>query len=206
MPRGMARARKGDLSGRAAVLGLLIKQSDTINGLKPRLERKFPGAWGPTTVYSAVDHLAKDGHVRIVTEGVERSLDRYEATPEGVDWFRRWVSEFSVPVLRDAVRAKLEYVSDEHELRMLLDAIREQEEACFAASNAAQYRLSRARERGELGSAKGEEWEMRLRYVLMGDEVSWWREWGVRLKRVREGLEGSGEWQEGFYDGSVGDG
>jgi DNA-binding PadR family transcriptional regulator len=202
----MAPARKGDLSGRTAVLGLLIEQPDTINGLKPRLERKFPGAWGPTIVYSVVDNLAKDGHVRIVAQGVERSLDRYEVTPEGVDWFRRWVSEFSVPVLRDAVRAKLEYVSDEHELRMLLEAIREQEEACYAASNAAQYRLNRARERGELGSAKGEEWEMRLRYVLMADEVSWWRDWGVRLKRMRTGLEDSGEWQEGSDGGSDGDG
>jgi DNA-binding PadR family transcriptional regulator len=198
----MAPARKGDLSGRAAVLGLLIKQPDTINGLKPRLERKFPGAWGPTIVYSAVDNLAKDGHVRIVTPGVERSLDRYEATPEGVDWFRRWLGEFSVPLLRDAL--KLEYVSDEHELVVLLEGMREQEEACFAASNAAQYRLGRARQRGELGSAKGEEWEMRLRYVLMADEVSWWRDWGVRLKRMRTGLEGSGEWQEGSSNGGSG--
>jgi DNA-binding PadR family transcriptional regulator len=202
----MARARKGDLSGRAAVLGLLIKQPDTINGLKPRLERKFPGAWGPTIVYSAVDNLAKDGHVRILTPAAERSLDRYEATSEGVEWFRRWVGEFSVPVLRDAVRAKLEYVSDEHELRMLLEAIREQEESCFAASNAAQYRLNRARKRGELGSARDAKWEMRLRYALMSDEVSWWRDWGVRLKRLREGLEDSGEWQEGADGGSDGNG
>lgn len=193
----MARARKGDLSGRAAVLGLLIERSDTINGLKPRLERKFPGAWGPTIVYSSVENLAKDGHVRIVTPGVERSLDRYEATPGGVDWFRKWVGEFSVPVLRDAVRAKLEYVADEHELRMLMEAIREQEDACFAASNAAQYRLNRARKRGELGSAKDAEWAMRLRYALMGDEVSWWRDWGLRLKRLREGLEDPGERPEG---------
>lgn len=40
-PPDMARARRGDLSGRAAVLGLLIEQPDTINGLKPRLERKL---------------------------------------------------------------------------------------------------------------------------------------------------------------------
>lgn len=190
----MAPARKGDLSAKAAIMGLLVERADTINGVKARLEEKFPGAsWAPSIAYRAVDTLADDGFVRIAAGGAQRSLRVYEATSEGVGWFRRWLSEFSDPVLRDAMRAKLQYVDDESDLLVLIAAIREQEEVAFEASEAAHLRLNRARRRGDLGSARDTGLQSRLRYALMSDEVVWWRNCGVRLKRLRENLEGPDE-------------
>jgi len=181
-------------------MGLLVQRSDTINGVRSRLEEKFAGAgWSTTVAYGAVDSLAEDGYLRVAAGGAERSLHVYEATEEGVGWFRRWLSDFSAgpPVLRDALRAKLEYVADERDLQVVLAAIREQEEACFGESESAHLRLNRARRRGELGSARSAGWEVRLRFALMSDEVLWWRDWGRRLKRLRENLEDPGERFEG---------
>lgn len=203
----MARARKGELSAKAAIMGLLVERSDTINGVKSRLEAKFPGAsWSPSIAYRAVDSLAEDGYVRIAAGGAERSLHLYEATPEGVGWFKRWLGEFSAPVLRDALRAKLEYVGDESALRSVVEAIREQEQDAFEASEAAHLRLNRARRRGELGAARDAGWESRLRYALMSDEVLWWRNRGVRLKRLRENLERPEGRLEGSRPGEGDDG
>jgi DNA-binding PadR family transcriptional regulator len=204
----MARARRGDLSAKAAVMGLLVQRSDTINGVRSRLEEKFAGAgWSSTVAYGAVDSLAEEGYVRVAAGGAERSLHVYEATAEGVSWFRRWLSDFSAgpPVLRDVLRAKLEYVADESDLLVVVAAIREQEEACFGESEAAHLRLNRARRRGELGSAKDPGWEIRLRFALMSDEVLWWRDWGKRLKRLRENLEDPGERLEGPGEGDEDD-
>lgn len=203
----MARVRKGDLSAKAAIMGLLVERQDTINGVKTRLEEKFPGAkWSPSIAYRAMDTLADDGYVRIAAEGGERSLHLYEATTTGEDWFRQWLGEFSAPVLRDTLRAKLQYVDDENELLAILAAIREQEEAAFQSSEAANIRLNMARRRGEFGSARGEGWEGRLRYGLMSDEVLWWRNWGERLKRLRENLEGPREQLEDAGSAGAGDG
>jgi hypothetical protein len=196
----MAPARKGELSAKMAILGLLVQRSDTINGVKSRLLEKFPGAnWSSTIAYGAVSSLAEDGHVLLAVGGGERGLDLYEVTSEGQGWFRQWLVEFAEgpPALRDALRAKLEYVASENDLLAVVMAMREQEEACFEQSEAAKVRLSRALRRGELGSVKDAGWESRLRYALMSDEPLLWDEMGKRLKRIRQSLEGSEEQLEG---------
>jgi DNA-binding PadR family transcriptional regulator len=198
----MTRVRKGDLSAKAAIMGMLVERPDTINGVKTRLGKEFSGArWSPSIAYGAIDSLADDGYVRIAAEGAERSLHLYEPTPEGEGWFRRWVGEFSTPVLRDTLRAKLQNVDDENELLELIAAIREQEEVAFQSSETATIGLNTARRRGEFGSPRGKGLEGRVRYALMSDEVLWWRNWGERLKRLRENLEGPQEQLEGAGNG-----
>jgi DNA-binding PadR family transcriptional regulator len=198
----MAPSRKGDLSASVAILGLVIQRSDTINGVRSRLVERFPGAgWSRSIAYGAMTSLAERGYVRVAVGAAERSLDLYEATPEGVGWFRQWLGEFSAapPVLRDALRAKLQYVSDERDLRAVIEAIREQEEACLDAGDAAKIRLNKARRRGLLGPAKGAGWESRLRSALMTDEVLLWRDMATRLQRFRVDLEGDDEQLEGLH-------
>jgi DNA-binding PadR family transcriptional regulator len=198
----MAPARRGDLTAKMAVLGLLVQRADTINNVKARLVEKFPGAsWSRSVTYGAVSSLAEEGLVRVVAAGVERGLELYEATAEGVGSFARWLGDFSDPVLRDALRAKLEYVSDEDDLRAVIEAMREQEDACFEASEAAKVRLRRAIRRGELGSAKGAAWEGRLRRALMEDEAVLWHYMASRLQRLRESLEDPDEDGEGERGG-----
>lgn len=148
----MPRLRKEEFSAGMAIMGLVIQRSDTINGVKSRLAERFPTArWSPSVPYDAMGSLESRGYVRMAAGGSARSLDLYEATPQGVDWFRKWFDARpdEPPALRDALRGKLEYVSDEHDLRVVMQAIREQEEACFEASHAAHARLERARRRGE---------------------------------------------------------
>ena len=209
-----------------AILGLLVQRADTINGIKTRLAERFPGAsWSRSIAYGAVASLADEGCVRVAAAGAERGYELYEATSTGVGSFRTWLGEFSEdpPVLRDALRAKLEYVAGQDDLQAVLEAMREQEDACFEASEAAKVRLRRALRRGELGLAPGErglgrgergsapggrgapvrgaDWESRLRHALMEDEAMLWHYMGRRLQRLRQSLHDTDEQFERPGDG-----
>lgn len=200
----MARLRKEEFSAGMAILGLVIQRSDTINGVKSRLAERFPTTrWSASTPYEAMGSLAERGYVRVAVGGTARSLDLYEATPKGIDWFRRWFDDRldEPPALRDALRGKLEYVADEKDLLVVMEAIREQEEACFEAGHAANVRLERARRRGELGSPKSKGWESRLLYGVMTYDVKLWSDRGSLLKRLRETLEGPDERLEDREEG-----
>jgi hypothetical protein len=188
----MARLRKEEFSAGMAIMGLMIQRSDTINGVKSRLAERFPTArWSPSVPYEAIKSLEGRGYLRVAAGGAARSLDLYEPTPEGISWFRVWFDDQleEPPALRDALRGKLEYVADENDLRVVMEAIREQEEACFEASHAANARLDRARRRGQLGSAKNGDWRSRLLYGAMTYDVKLWSDRGSLLKRLRETLE-----------------
>jgi DNA-binding PadR family transcriptional regulator len=196
----MARLRKEEFSAGMAVLGLVIQRSDTINGVKSRLAERFPTArWSPSVPYEAINSLEGRGYVHVAVGGSARSLDLYEATPEGISWFRRWFEDLleEPPALRDALRGKLEYVSDEKDLLVAIEMIRLQEEACFEISDAASARLEKARRRGEISSTKNGDWKGRLLYGLMTYDVTWWSHRGAILKRLRETLEGPEDLDEG---------
>jgi DNA-binding PadR family transcriptional regulator len=92
------------MSAKHAVLGLVIERPGYGYDLARRLEERC-GSWGweRSGVYSALDQLARDGHVR--TEKAKganasgRSAPRaiYESTPAGVDYFREWMLRSSSP-------------------------------------------------------------------------------------------------------------
>jgi DNA-binding PadR family transcriptional regulator len=197
----MARVRKDEFSAGMAIMGLVIQRSDSINGVKSRLAERFPMArWSPSAPYEAFNSLEGRGYVRMAVGGTARSLDLYEATPEGISWFRKWFEDMleEPPALRDALRGKLEYIADEKDLLLTIEAIRLQEEACFEISDAANARLEKARRRGEIDSPKSSDWKGRLLYGVMTYDVTWWRHRGSILKRLRETLEGPGDLDEGI--------
>jgi DNA-binding PadR family transcriptional regulator len=189
----MARSRKGDLSGRMAVLGLAVKQSDTAAGVAARLVAEFPSAhWNRSTAHNGLDSLAEDGLVRRLVAG-DGSVERFEATPEGEVEFREWLraSLAMPPVLRDAIQVKLALCEDDEVPRMV-EIIREYEQACAEVSEAAQVRLNKANRSGWLGPADSADVRHRVRRAMMTNEVMSWADLGKRLQRFRLDIEGPG--------------
>jgi DNA-binding PadR family transcriptional regulator len=202
----MAPPRKGDLTASMAILGLVVKQTDTVNSLGARLVARFPHAqWSRSVAHNSLPSLEKQGLVRMVDRGAERALDRYEATDEGIEEFRDWLRTSSAAplALRDAVHAKLEF-AEEEDVPDLILAIREEEEACareFAAASSrlnVEWQLKRLGPPGESerGSSDAEVGG-RVRRALMTDEAMLWGMRAMRLRRLRRELEDSVEEPEG---------
>jgi hypothetical protein len=188
----MAPSRRGDLSASMVVLGLVIKQSDTAAGVGARLIDQFPSArWSRSIAHNALSSLAERGSVRMIQQSAERAPDRYEATPEGEDEFAEWLhASLAVPpALRDAMHLKLALCEDD-DLPWMIRVIREQEEACMRAGEAAQVRFNRARRSGRLSPANGADLRSRVQSAMMTDEVTLWGYMGKRLQRFRQELEG----------------
>lgn len=184
--------RNGDVSASMAILGLVIQTPDTAAGVGARLVERFPRArWSRSVAHNDLPSLARQGLVRIVEAGAKPSLDRYEATPQGVEQFRDWLqaSSLAPPMLRDALAAKLAF-SEEEDLAGLLEAIREEERICTAEFEAAHMRLGAARRLGRLGPADGADWEGRVRSAIMTDEAMMWGQRAKRLQCLRQELEG----------------
>jgi DNA-binding PadR family transcriptional regulator len=189
----MARSRKGDLSGRMAVLGLVVKQPDTAVGITARLGEEFPSAhWPRSTAHHGLDSLVEEGLVRKLAVG-DGSVERFEATPEGEVEFRKWLrASLSGPlVMRDAIQVKLALCED-HDVPRMVEIIREYEQVCAEASEAAQVRLNKAKRSGLFGPADGADVRSRVLSAMMTDEVLWWVDWGKRLQRFRIDIEGRG--------------
>jgi DNA-binding PadR family transcriptional regulator len=186
------RARQGEISASTAVLGLLIDEPDCVAGLTRRLAVQFPQArFGRNTAYKAMPTLARQGLVSVVERGRHRSLDRYAATRDGRQSFRESLRAASavVPVLRDALRARLEHVGDETELREVIAAIRGQEEACLEEYATARRRFLEHRRARSLGAAGADGLRETVDRALMIDEAVLWGTRARRLQRLRESLQ-----------------
>jgi DNA-binding PadR family transcriptional regulator len=191
----MAPPRKGDLTASMAILGLVVQKTDTVNGLGMRLVERFPhGQWSRSVAHNSLPSLEKQGLVRMVEHGAERALDRYEATPEGIEEFRDWLRTSSAAplALRDAVHAKLELAGEE-DMPDLILAIREEEQACAQEFAAASSRLNLEWQRKRLGPSSANDLGGRVRSALMTDEAMLWGMRARRLRRLRRELEEPGE-------------
>lgn len=185
-----------------AILGLVVQKADTVNGLGTRLVERFPhGQWSRSVAHNSLPSLEKQGLVRMVGRGAERAVDRYEATPEGVEEFRDWLRTSSAAplALRDAVHAKLELAGEE-DMPDLILAIRAEEQACALEFAAANSRLNLAWQRKRLGPHDNTDLSGRVRSALMTDEAMLWGMRARRLRRLRRELEDPRE------DDSPGDG
>jgi DNA-binding PadR family transcriptional regulator len=102
----------GETTPQMMVLGLVVQQADTIAGVGRRLADQFASASFPRgSAHNNLPRLADKGYVRLVEEGPpgEATRDRYEATSEGIAYFRSWLCRTELPpVVRDAVQCKLE--------------------------------------------------------------------------------------------------
>ncbi len=178
-----------------AILGLVVQKTDTVNGVGTRLVERFPHAQRSRSVaHNSLPSLEKQGLVRLVEQGAERALDRYEATPDGIEEFRDWLRTSSAAplALRDAVHAKLELAGEEDVPDLLL-AIREEEQACAQEFAAASSRLNLEGQRKRLGPhGGGTDLSGRVRSALMTDEAMLWGMRARRLRRLRRELEDPG--------------
>ena len=195
MLSAMAPPRKGDLTASMAILGLVVQKTDTVNGLGTRLVERFPhGQWSRSVAHNSLPSLEKQGLVCMVDQGAERALDRYEATPEGIEEFREWLRTSSAAplALRDAVHAKLELAGEE-DMPDLILAIREEERACSLEFAAASSRLNLEWQRRRLDPPSANDFGGRVRSALMTDEAMLWGMRARRLRRLRRELEEPGE-------------
>jgi hypothetical protein len=175
-----------------AVLGLLVRQSDTVAGVRLRLDEEHPNAcWSRNIVHNSLTSHLKTGFVRAVRSRPERLVDVYEVTSEGVEHFRRSLRESSaaLPAQRDALRARLKYVEGEDEFWAAIRDIRKREELCMREGAAAVTRYKAARRLGRLTPSDEQDWKTRVDRALMIDDVKSWYEIVKGLQRLRQYLE-----------------
>jgi len=126
------------MSAKHAILGLMIERPGYGYELAQRLQERC-GAWGweKSGVYSALDQLERDGHVRSLREkrlgATARGAPRviYEATPEGRNFFRDWLLSPTAP---SPVRQELDLkilLSGSEDLPRLIDLTWAQEQQCI---------------------------------------------------------------------------
>jgi len=171
------------------VLGLVVQQPDSVAGVARRLADQFASARFPkTSAHTNLPSLAEKGYVRLVQPGRKASLNRYEATSEGVAELHRWLLASSrPPVVRDAMQCKLEFLKRD-ELPALIGILRGEEEACRISCNNAHGRVV-----GEQNSRRARrtpvDWRVRLRGIQSKDEAALWGMMCQRLEHLREELE-----------------
>jgi hypothetical protein len=173
------------------VLGLVIQRRDTVAGVARRLVDQFASARFPkASAYNNLPSLADKGLVRLIEKGPsdESTLDRYEATPEGIAHFRKWLRSTELPpIVRDATQCKLEFLERE-DLAVLIRLVREEEEAYTVACDIARARVLREqRSRRAQNEPRG--WRARLRGIQNKDEAALWCLMSERLDRLANELE-----------------
>jgi DNA-binding PadR family transcriptional regulator len=202
--------RTGEMSSSMAVLGLVVQQPDTIAGVALRLSETFPRArWSPGAAHNNMPNLAKQGLLRVVQEGPEPTLDRYEATPKGVGEFRRWLgrSHSLPPALRDGLQARLEFAELE-ELSALVETVREVERDCRSEYAAAHGRWKAYTNLGLRSGLAGAEqpFKSKLKGIQLMDEVMLWGAQAKRLGRLSDQLEGLLKQEDGSLGARESDG
>jgi DNA-binding PadR family transcriptional regulator len=181
----------GDTTPQMMVLGLVVQQTDTIAGVGRRLADQFASASFPRgSAHSNLPRLADKGYVRLVEEGPpgEATRDRYEATAEGIAYFRSWLCRTELPpVVRDAVQCKLELL-ERGDVAALVRLVREEEEAYTVACDIARARVLRE-QRSKRARGEAVDWRTRLRAVRNRDEANLWGLMSKRLERLGDELE-----------------
>jgi DNA-binding PadR family transcriptional regulator len=122
------------MSAKNAVLGLVIERPGYGYDLARRLQERFGSSgFAPTGVYSALDQLSSEALVRSAGADKARGAQRtvYEATPEGIEQFERWMLDSSsLAPVRDELYMKLA-LSKPGNLSRLIELARAQEEECL---------------------------------------------------------------------------
>jgi DNA-binding PadR family transcriptional regulator len=175
-----------------AILGLVVRRADTVAGIRERLVERFPhSGWSSSVAYSDLESLEGQGFIRLTEQGEKRGEDGYEATPEGEAHFRVWLRESSeaAPALHDPTRARLE-LCEENDLPVMLRLLEVEQKICTDRFDAARIRLNKARRSGHFGLPDGSDGKGGIAYALMTDDMLIWGGRAIRLKRLREGLEG----------------
>jgi DNA-binding PadR family transcriptional regulator len=189
-PAAMSTFSSGDLTPRMMVLGLVVQQPDSAAGVARRLADEFAAAQFPkTSAHNNLPSLAEDGYVHVVEPGRKRSLDRYEATVEGIAHHRRWLRSWAPsPTIRDDLQGKLHFLRLD-ELAPVLQIAREYEQACRSAYHVAQARVVEEQEFRRRAKADPFDGHARLEMIWSKDEANMWSLHARRLALLRESLE-----------------
>jgi DNA-binding PadR family transcriptional regulator len=173
------------------VLGLVIQQEDTVAGVARRLNDQFATARFPrTAAYKNLPILAQNGHVRLIAKGPpnEPTLDRYGATPAGVEVLRDWLRSTELPPgIRDVLQCKLEFITAD-DLVAFIQIVREEEEAYTAAYDIAHSAVVRE-QRSRRAKGRPQDWRTRLRGIQTKDTANLSGLMSKRLEHLREELE-----------------
>jgi len=176
------------ITPRIAVLSLVVRQPDTVAGIGRRLKEEFPAARFPeSSAHNNMRSLAESGYLRLVEEGTEPSLNRYEATAAGDELSRRWVLRASLPpMMRDPLQGKLAFVGPE-QVAALIQLVRKEERAFTVEYDQVQSRwLRHKRFREGLTEIDG---HAELQAIRLKDEVELLGMMVLRRKKVRTELE-----------------
>lgn len=191
MPR-MPAFSAGDPTPQMMVLGLVIQRQDTVSGVARRLADQFASAqFSKNTAHGNLPRLAEKGYLRLIEKGPpgESTLDRYEATAEGIAYFREWLRRTELPpVVRDALQCKLEFL-ERKDLSALIRIVRGEEQAYTAAYDVARARVLRE-QRSRRARTESVDWRVKLRGIQNKDEANLWGLMSKRLERLGNELEG----------------
>jgi hypothetical protein len=186
----MSRVNPAELPGSMAVLGLVIEQpNDTVSHIGHCLGQRFTRArFARSTAHSSLPRLAHSGRVRRthLERGNDRSLDRYEATTEGLEAFHKWMFELpsATPALREAMYGRIEFCRPE-DLPRLIRMVRKEEAVSDDMYREAAWRLRRQR----LKQADATDYARKIREVLLYADPLHWSARAERYALIAERLE-----------------
>jgi DNA-binding PadR family transcriptional regulator len=187
--RMLSPATQPALSAGDAVLGLLIERPGNSYQLERRLEHRFGSAgFAHGSAYHAIRRLSKRGLIRPVEASPQlgedvggiggRAATAYEATPRGVEFFRRWLSaSSSIPPVREELLAKISFCGPA-DLPRMVAIVREAELACTARLNELNRRV-RAQRRIDADDP----WRRLMTLIVAAGDAAWW---DARIKWLQD--------------------
>jgi hypothetical protein len=173
-----------------AVLGLVIEQpNDTVSHIGHCLGQRFSRArFARSTAHSSLPRLAHSGRVRRthLEHGNDRSLDRYEATTEGLEAFHSWMFELpsATPALREAMYGRIELCRPQ-DLAGLIKMVRQEEAISDEMYKEAAWRLRKQR----LKQVESTDYARKIREVLLYADPMHWSSRSERYALIAERLE-----------------
>jgi DNA-binding PadR family transcriptional regulator len=202
----MGRTTAQPLSAGEAVLGLVIELPGNSYQLERRLEGRFGSAqFGHATAYHALKRLTKQGLIRPIedprpTAGFSASAETdleetselqgttYEATPEGVAYFRQWLRASSAtPPVREELQAKIAFCGPD-DLPRMVEIVREAELACAVQLEDLNERMRRQRR------LEGDDpWRRLMGMIVTAGDVAWWDSRIKWLQALRQYLQSEGQ-------------
>jgi DNA-binding PadR family transcriptional regulator len=211
---GRTTAQMFALSAGDAVLGLLIEQPANSYQLERRLETRFgSAAFAHGTAYQAVKRLAGQGLIRPLTADAPLPLSppsipssqatvhatAYEATPRGVEHFRRWLrASTSRPPVREELLAKISFCGPA-DLPRMIEIVRDAELACTA-----QLKELNERMRRERLLAGDDAWRRLMTLIVTAGDTAWWDARIKWLQDLRTYLQREGQrYQAGGDSGAT---
>jgi DNA-binding PadR family transcriptional regulator len=195
------------MSAGKAVLGLVIQRPGYGYQLEQRVKERFGSAqFVSSSIYKALGRLEKDRLIRVaggedllVGEAERQRRIKYEATPEGVYYFRQWLrASSSVPLVREELQLRIAFC-EPVELPRLIEVIHGEEQVCLAMLSDFQRNIDQRE-----SPAARNEWSRLMDMAVDHAEASFWDARIRWLQDVRLFLEGLREEAEGLRLRGVG--